>query len=868
MIIQNRCRHLLLAAGIAFLTGCGGGGGEASSEPLPVAPGSPLAGQINIEAGSRIDQDTMDELGLSGAQPATSPQSLPLNFVLAGYVSGDSGSYEAISGQIFSYSADASDQFLVPLAPGEVVRLVSLGSRAGNPQLTLTLFDGSGMPPSATTDRESDPAEVTLGDGFSEDDYLLEVEATGSLPARYVLVKASTGQLGSFSLDWPAHEFMPGEAIVRMNSAGSPGLSGQSATPGRHLGNEDWLIKMPLKAAAASTEATKTETLDWIRGLRKRTDVASVSPNYLFSSANTPVGEELYGLQWHYDLINGPEAWQLAPDGGAGVSVAVLDSGLFSPDPASRSWHPDLEDNVLPGRDFVDGDDFPQDPGSSVAASVFHGTHVAGTIGAVLNGQGIGGVAFGGRILPVRVLGEGGTGSSDDLIDAIRWVTGETDGVAARAQVVNLSLGGLPEIPQLEAAIEFGVNERDMLFVGAAGNSATSSPSYPAASPNVLAVSSVDAGGQLASYSNFGSWIDLAGPGGDASRDGNNDGRADVVWSTSAVAGANGFEASYTGLQGTSMAAPHVSGVLALLKTQDSSLNYEGLRALLESGGLTDFSGSRSDQLGFGILDASGALQANLSGDITILSPSPSQVILGSETGSEQIVRLNQIGNGAISNVSISDTPPWFTVIRSDIDSTIALNVALVDSAIEENVAYRDVIRVDYQAGSELRSLDIPVVAQVLSDEFARTAGVHFVLLVNTTPVDGFYEAEAQLAVEPENGHYTFRFESDDGVAPKRLSEVSPGSYYLVAGTDIDGDGVICQPGEACAEYPIAGLREIITIEEGQSLEEVIMTTSFSRPTISASTPDILPRPDFSGYRLLEAGERRESLEYTRKTTR
>ena len=62
--------------------------------------------------------------------------------------------------------------------------------------------------------------------------------------------------------------------------------------------------------------------------------------------------------------------------------------------------------------------------------------------------------------------------------------------------------------------------------------------------------------------------------------------------------------------------------------------------------------------------------------------------------------------------------------------------------------------------------------------------------------------------------------------------------------------------------------RKIITIEEGQSLEEVIMTTSFSRPTISASTPDILPRPDFSGYRLLEAGERRESLEYTRKTTR
>jgi serine protease len=394
-----------------------------------------------------------------------------------------------------------------------------------------------------------------------------------------------------------------------------------------------------------------------------------------------------------------------------------------------------------------------------------------------------------------------------------------------------------------------------MIFVGAAGNSATSQPSYPAASPNVLAVSSVDAGGRLATYSNFGSWIDIAAPGGDASRDGNNDGRADVVWSTSAVDGGSGFEASYIGLQGTSMAAPHVAGVMALLKQQNSQTDYQGIRGLLEAGELTDFSGIRSDQLGFGILDASKALQASV--DVTVLSPSPSQLFLGSETSLEQTVSLNKIGEGPVTIDSISEAPSWFSVTRNDLsDGTIALDFALEESVLEENVSYRETIRVAYTGDGVARSLDIPVVAQVLSDEFARAAGDHFVLLVNTTPNnEGFFEAESQVAVAVDNGSYNFRFKPDDGVEPKELDEVAPGSYYLVAGSDIDGDGVICQPGEACAEYPVSGLREVITIEAGQDLNEVSMTTSFTRPTISASSSEILPRPGFSGYRLLDSSD-------------
>ena len=847
--------YFLLSA--LMLSGCGGG----DSGGTAFVPDSPLAGEIAIEAGSRIDQDTMDELALFGAQPAPDAQALPVNFILAGYVSGAEGSYGLVSGQILGFRADAKDTYSIPMAPGEIIRLVSLGSRAGNPSLTLTLFDGSGTA-SQDTDRESPPAQIRLDDGLPEQNYTVEVSTSGRVPARYVLVKAVSAELGSLSLAWPNYEFEEGEAIVTLSSAvtgGGAGFSAQVATLGRQLGSSDWLVKMP---AATTMNATQSRsrglaTLEWIADLRKRPGVASAVPNYRFSSTGTPVNEDLYPLQWHYDLINGPIAWQLAPGGGEGVSVAVLDSGLFSPS-GTTDWHPDLNANVVQGRDFVDNDLYPEDPGNSVGSSVFHGTHVAGTIGAVVQGtdagtgEGIGGVAFGSNIVPVRVLGEGGTGSSDDLIAAVRWVTGQSDNSAPRAQVVNLSLGGLPLIQQLEDAIAFGVNERGMIFVGAAGNSATSQKSYPAASPNVLAVSSVDAAGRLASYSNFGSWIDLAAPGGDASRDGNNDGRADVIWSTGAVESADGFEASHIGLQGTSMAAPHVAGVMALLKQQELSRDYMDIRALLEAGELTSFSGTRTDQLGFGILDASSALQA--SGDVTVLSPSPTQVLLGNETSRSQTVTLTKIGDGAVSIDSISQAPPWFEVTRNDIanDST-ELDFVLVESALEENVSYRDITRVSYTANGVARTLDIPVVAQVLSDEFARTAGTHFVLLVNTTPNDqGFYEAEAQIAVEVDKGSYEFRFERDDGVEPKEMSEIAPGSYYLVAGSDIDGDGIICQPGEACAEYPVSGLREVITIEPGQGLKEVSMTTAFTRPTISASSQDVLPRPGFSGYRLLD----------------
>lgn len=439
----------LVLSGVVLFAGCGGGSGSSESQPPAIDLG-PLSGVISIESGSRIDQDTMDQLRFTDASPASGAQTLPASFVLAGYVSSSSASYPLLNGQLFSYAADPVDTFTVPMGPGETVILRNFGGRDGNAELGLRVTAGGILYGAEETEAGKPSVSVTLNSGAPEGNYSVEVNvANGGGPARYVLVKAADSQLDSVTLDWPDHQFLPGQAIVTLDATDSGTMSSLAtgmANAERHLGGADWLMRMPAQASSRAVSATQmqAETLSWITQLRQMSGVKDAVPNYTMSSMQgSPVDEPLYRFQWHYDLINGPGAWQLAPDGGKGVRVAVLDSGLFSPS-GTTAWHPDLDKNVIGGRDFVDNDFYPEDPGSSVGASVFHGTHVSGTVAAIINGEGIGGVSFGANIVPVRVLGEGGSGSSDDLIEAIQWVTGEKENGTngPLASVVNLSLGG------------------------------------------------------------------------------------------------------------------------------------------------------------------------------------------------------------------------------------------------------------------------------------------------------------------------------------------------------------------------------------------------------------------------------------------
>ena len=332
--------------------------------------------------------------------------------------------------------------------------------------------------------------------------------------------------------------------------------------------------------------------------------------------------DPLWSLQWHFrdqGTADGRSAggagfetfWnRQGTTGSRSVVVAVVDTGL-------QMAHPDIagSPNIMPGWDMVsdprmgnDGDgrdsnaDDPGDmcdPTKANAADSFHGTHVAGTVGAAAtdNGAGVAGGAWNVRIVPVRALGKCG-GRLSDINDAIRWAAGlipaEGPGGTEEwnenpADVINLSIGLLGACPaSLQDAID-SVTERGAIVVSAAGNARMATSFYaPAGCRNVVTVAASDARGQLTPYSNYGAEVMLLAPGGDLSRDDNGDGKPDGVLSTKAatncfdpVTGQGVASCNYAYEQGTSMAAPHVSAALALLKARTPSATKDELIATL-----------------------------------------------------------------------------------------------------------------------------------------------------------------------------------------------------------------------------------------------------------------------------------------------
>lgn len=332
--------------------------------------------------------------------------------------------------------------------------------------------------------------------------------------------------------------------------------------------------------------------------------------------------DALWELQWNFQN-NGFEDGQ--SPGGAGfvdfwtrqkqtgsadVTVAVVDTGL-------ALSHPDIaaSPNIAPGWDMVtdpamgnDGDgrdNDPNDPGDLCnpnkpgASDSYHGTHVAGTIGAAAsnNGQGVSGGAWNVKIVPVRALGKCG-GRLSDINDAIRWAGGIMPAESAQgelvfndnpADIINLSIGLFERCPaSMQDAID-SVVERGAVVVAAAGNARLGTEFYaPASCQNVITVAAGDARGYIAPYSNFGPEVDVLAPGGNLDRDDNNDGRPDGVLSTrpatdcyDPLTGDPIASCYYAFEQGTSMAAPHVSAALALIAAREPELTGPQISAIL-----------------------------------------------------------------------------------------------------------------------------------------------------------------------------------------------------------------------------------------------------------------------------------------------
>jgi serine protease len=366
-------------------------------------------------------------------------------------------------------------------------------------------------------------------------------------------------------------------------------------------------------------------------------EVAYAEPDAILfpmGTGATPNDPE-YNNQWHYAApgddhygIDAPAAWDIST-GSASVFVAVLDTGITD--------HPDLAGRWTGGYDFISNDFFandgggrdadPHDPGDWVAAnecggshsaqdSSWHGTHVAGTIGAATNnGSGVAGVNWNSKILPVRVLGKCG-GMSSDIADGMSWAAGlPVPGVPNNpnpAKVINMSLGGYGACTSTYQNVINAVVAAGATLVISSGNSDDNSLYYrPGNCDNVITVSATNRYGGRAYYSNYGATVEISAPGGAQNYANDPNG----VLSTLNAGDTSPSTPNYEYYQGTSMAAPHVAGVASLLYSVDPSLTPAEVLSVLQTTATTFPADSETHpcstpgNCGSGIVNAAAALR-------------------------------------------------------------------------------------------------------------------------------------------------------------------------------------------------------------------------------------------------------------------
>ena len=652
--------------------------------------------------------------------------------------------------------------------------------------------------------------------------------AAGSSP--YVLgvtplqLVSEAGAAPALAVPSIAPEFVPGEVLVKAARASEVSVKNRSALAQSHgalyqrtlppdvdvlqlpetgtsAKRRGGLLQAKIDPSKTTVHLLRAATLEVVKRLQADPAIAWAQPNYIRRAQLTPDDED-YSRQWHYEQINLPDAWDTTT-GSDEIIVAVLDTGILSE-------HPDLAGRLIPGYDFVtdefraqDGDGIdpdPEDPGDDPEnqSSSFHGTHVAGTIGAATNNAiGVAGVTWQTRIMPVRVLGALG-GTSSEVSQGIRFAAGLTNESGTvpdePAHVINMSLGGGGTSPIEQEAVTDARNA-GTIIIAAAGNDSSSDMYSPAGLDGVISVSASTVSGTKASYSNYGDKVDVAAPGGEF-WDADGDDNLDAVLST---LGNDEGRFIYRYYQGTSMASPHMAGVVALMLAVNPELTPDDIDMLLEgthpdtSTRITRDLGlpGRDDFFGHGLIDAAAAVIAasEVPGGGGIdpvgsrLSVLPASLNFREFLSGLPLVVTNS-GTGTLNVASVTTDTPWLKAAPASGEAPLSLEITVDRNGLADG-SYEGTVQIETDA-TEGPSSIIVSVAMTVGDVSLGDAGQ---TIVRVLTADGS-QVVTEVVTDAAQGYvYT-------------TPALAPGTYIVAAGTDRDGDSVICDIEDACGVSP------------------------------------------------------------------
>ncbi len=875
----------LIIATIMGLSGCGGAGGDSSSGSPPAAgPGTPdtpvsytISGKVTVADVAAIDADTNDPEAtyfnnddFDNAQAINNP-----TLVLGHLTLKDQGA----KGPNSSFG-DLSDVYKAKLVAGQIIEL-EFAAKPADIDIDLLVFNASRklVGQSSGENRYECVKITTTGDYFISAQVYEPTSAGDTTYQLRISPPGTTAQCPNATADSGPNVVPKSVITVAKNSTDSHLALKSNAVPSgaittinrAHLAAKSIQLKniaTPKPTAhngyqIADSVAIDDESREVLRAiahakaLRASGEYLAVSTDSYMARFQTsalvgpfPPNDPLYSRQqWHYDIISLPAAMATlnaqVPRPTKRPIVAVLDDGIMIN-------HPDLASNLISGYDFVssptanaagDGDGIdpnPDDPspGTLPIPASFHGTHTAGTVGAVgFNGIAGTGVAPMALIMPIRVFGVN-DGRLSDFMQGMLYAAGlpNASGTvpAQRADIISMSLGLKTPAAcgasfSAEKLIIDRVRGAGVAVVIAAGNESAeklTDVSFPANCDGVIAVGAVNSKRERSYYSNVGPSLGIAAPGGDI-RDGIEGG----ILSTSATWENGVRKPAMAFYQGTSMATPHVAGVLALMKWANPALTGAQLETLVRSGSISEDLGDpgKDNFFGVGLINAKKAVDAAIAATAAPGNPappvssgkievSPTAVPFGA-VRTEYEITIKSIGVSNDKVTSVTSNNPAVTVKpkTGQVDANgLGVYVATLNRT---NLSLGPLAPTQITVSTTKTTILVQVSAERRAGENSGSMGPMYVLIVDADSVEGTIIAE-QAVKAVSGGAYNY------AITLKGTSNSPPAKNIQVfAGTDLDNDGFICARGEGCGAYPIVDT----------TVETLPLTKSYAGIDFSAS---------------------------------